>query len=272
MPIGAAYNRATTIPFVGKFVGPWLKMIRAGEHARELDMIAAGFLDQNPHEIFAEFNPETTEHVFRVRVHRQPPPIIGILAGDVAHAMRSALDYAIGESIAANIGSWPSSHQKFEFPIFDSPAKYSSARRKNDGLADAALPLLEAMQPYYTANNVRGLLLWQLHRLDIEEKHRQLVAVAGGVATTRLAHIGKGGAAAFSVPDQPFMQFPLEDGGVVLRFCSAPDPESKIELDLQDWVALQNPAEVSGQPIVPLLARIFDEVKSRLTELEALLP
>lgn len=246
-------------------------MIRASEHARELDTITAAFLDRNPHEILAEFNPASTEYIFKVRVREQPPAIIGILAGEVAHGLRSALDYAVGELIASNCGAPPSAQQNFEFPIFSSPAKYSDRLRKNAGLPSTALPLLEAMQPYHSANGDRGALLWQLHRLDIEEKHRQLVAAAGGLGTMRLAHTGKGGTAAFAVPDQPLTHFPLEDGAVILRFWSEPDPDSKIKLDFQDWVAIRNPAEISGQPIVPVLARIFDEVKACISELEALI-
>ena len=74
------------------------------------------------------------------------------------------------------------------------------------------------------------------------------------------------------MPDQPFGAFPLEDGAIVLRFNAAPDPDHHIEVDLTHWIALQNPDEVSGAPLVPLLARMFDEVKSCISILEEFLP
>ena len=168
---------------MNKFAGPWLKMIRAAELAKELDSVVGSFLDSKPHSVSAAYDAQTTEYAFRVHVRDTPPPIIGLLAGETAHAMRSALDYAIGELIAASADASRPPRQNFAFPIFETPAHYAKVMRRNDGLPVAAVPILEGMQPY-NENAGRGGLLWQLHRLDIEDKHRQLVASAGGMAMT----------------------------------------------------------------------------------------
>jgi hypothetical protein len=98
------------------------------------------------------------------------PDSISLRLGDAVHNLRSSLDYIAYAMVRAN-GKEPT--RDTCFPIADPAKKYtpSFAERATHGMSVAAQREIDSVQPYNTGNPT----LWNLHRLDIEDKHRLLV-------------------------------------------------------------------------------------------------
>ncbi len=142
------------------------KLDWAKQHLKKFNAASRVFHDTNPLSTFTKVNPETGELVYYVGEIPEIPAHISLIAGDVLHSLRSALDYlACGmvETVTTNT----------KFPIGHSAQAYkSSLGRLVPGLNQEALEVLHEIKPYQGGN----LLLWTLHRLDNIDKHRLLLA------------------------------------------------------------------------------------------------
>jgi hypothetical protein len=152
-------------------VGPRVKIQRAKKHIHELDADIAAFLKANPYRVFTEDEADTGDKVWRVQVGKHPPPRWSAIAGDAVHSLRSALDLLISQLVLANGRTVT---DKTAFPIWGAESKYKSGRPGYaKGASKAALDILYALKPYKGGHDG----LWRLHRLDIVDKHRLLLAV-----------------------------------------------------------------------------------------------
>jgi hypothetical protein len=150
---------------------------------------------KKPYTAAIENGPGPNEFVVRAKILQPPDHMFAILAGEIAHHLRSALDYAIGELITVHTGRPPKSDYQFEFPIFDDARKFRKTKeRKRDGIPSGAETFLEAAQPYHILNRGGYSSLWYLHRINIEDKHRALHLMGGGAAVPIISHSGAGGA------------------------------------------------------------------------------
>src|SRR5262249_54871851 len=107
---------------------------------------------------------------------------------------------------------------------------------KVKGASTAAIDLVKELKPYEGGNR----LLWQLHELDIRDKHRLLVPVGAahkGI-TVRFELSDPASGKMFSFPELPILaadrQFPLKDGAELYRepLISALKNETKIDLEI----------------------------------------
>lgn len=96
--------------------------------------------------------------------------------GDAVHNMRSALDLWITERLFAETGSRPPNN--FDFPIYPNDGMFKGwiTRNKHLRLTDPLMDELEAIQPYHHDGKDDEALM-SLHKLDIEDKHRSLLAL-----------------------------------------------------------------------------------------------
>lgn len=81
--------------------GVHLKFQRAREHVAELERRVGEFLDSMPFEVYEEEEQETGDLLYRVRVHRQPPPELSVVIGDLVHNCRTALDHLAWQLVLA---------------------------------------------------------------------------------------------------------------------------------------------------------------------------
>jgi hypothetical protein len=142
------------------------KLDWAKQHLKKFNAATRVFHDTHPFTTFIKENPETGELVYYVGEIPEIPAHISLIAGDVLHSLRSALDYLA-------CGMVPTVTANTKFPIGHSAQHYkSSLGRLVPGLSQKALEVLEEIKPYQGGN----LLLWTLHRLDNIDKHRLLLA------------------------------------------------------------------------------------------------
>lgn len=170
-----------------------LKVDRAEQHLgdlkREIDRYAEQHAYKAVHHVGGV---KCHEHPdcwrYRLQITQEPDPWLAILAGDVVHNLRSALDHIA-------VALVPSSRRyKASFPIrMEDPwvrengryvAKPETRRSFNTavkGMPAAAITAIKELQPYKEGPDARIHLLAQLSTLENADKHRQLIPFAAGL-------------------------------------------------------------------------------------------
>jgi hypothetical protein len=160
----------------------FVKLDRADEHFDSVRMEIEAWTENGGYAFSRTQNHDLTEHRFHVCFNRQPDLVRwGLIAGDCAHNLRSALDHVAWEC-ASRHGEPPDGT---EYPIFRDKARYLAERgaeRKIAGIKDPAIrTLIEESQPWKRTSeesdrDPRGPAdrnpLWILHELDRVDKHR----------------------------------------------------------------------------------------------------
>jgi hypothetical protein len=115
-------------------------------------------------------------HVYRVI---DPPPdgrYWGAQIGAVAHALRSSLEHLAWQLVIANQGS---PNNSTHFPIYERKPDKGKELGVTGGVPSEALKIIEAAQPYNGTSG--GKKLAAIHKLDVFDKHRELVVTAARV-------------------------------------------------------------------------------------------
>lgn len=109
--------------------------------------------------------------VARLRIHEQIPADWGMIIGDIIHNLRSALDLLISDLLIVN-GNKPT--ESSSFPVSKSEKVFlDQGIRKVEGINDAAIEIIKELKLYKDGNPT----LWELHQLDIIDKHRAIIPV-----------------------------------------------------------------------------------------------
>ncbi len=257
------------------FDGCRLKLTRAREHLDDLNRRIQLFYSEepDPQTVFWDQSREPDEYVVRARIRKSPDAILGLITGEASHHLRSALDHAIGELIEVTTGAPPPSSHNFGFPIFAERGEDTDGKlkRMTRGVSPLTFAFIERIQPYQYKEPKRHIL-WVLHRMDIENKHRSLHVLLGAAGIRRITHTGSGGASAFSVPERWVnnpVSFPLEDGTEVCSFSSRDPSHPGVNVELDLFIGLAAPSEAFGVPIQAILDAATKNVEELLTALMA---
>jgi hypothetical protein len=241
-----------------------LKVERANQHFRELQIARDRFLKADPYRIESNLDPKTGNKIFYAADVRTPPAEIGIVAGDVIHNLRSALDHLACQLVIAN-GCAPT--RATCFPIFDSATKYkSSSAGKVTGMAQAAIDIIDATKPYKGGN---GAGLWVLHYLDIADKHHALLTTLLNLTRVDFTITGYWEPGYKGVGDIAFPGFgkPLEDGTII----AIRDPNAHNDMNFAIDIAFIEPPVIKRKPIIETVQCLTDCVNDLITNLKPLL-
>lgn len=201
----------------------------------------------------------TPEGLVLTRVPETLPSTIAVLMGDSIHNARSALDHLIGALVIANGNK---ETDTTGFPLWKDEASYFRARPGSAvGISDAALRVLYSLRPYREGNPD----LWMLHRLDVTDKHRLLLATAAVTGPTMpVVRLGTAGGALRLSVDRVDAESVKPCVGDVLAHPPA-DP------DQPDIVALRAGVDIRLQIDEPVVfgEKFADVVLVRLVELAA---
>src|SRR5687768_2236284 len=152
---------------------------RAGEHLADLAAEADGCVQRYKDGITHSLDVERSLYLYNFGQLNTPEYRLGILAGEVAHSLRSALNH-IAHALVP-------SAEKIDFPIFDNGSRCSRALQdfppefRNE---------LRRWQPYNAGKHAHDHPLWVIHRLDIVEKHQCVPASPVSVSMGRPTIIG----------------------------------------------------------------------------------
>lgn len=202
-----------------------------------------------------------------------------VIAGEVVHQLRSALDHLACQLVEANHGSVTN---KTAFPIFDSPNE-CEARIEGilKGASVEAISFIKALKPYKGGNQ----MLFALHRLDITDKHRLLIAVGAAREPVRVP--GSAQAArykdkgirvipqksdgTFEVEFAPFIDvFPLEDDAEIFRRTN--DPKLYPNANLTFEIAFGEKGVFDREPLVPSLFNLTYAIEAIIKTIFNALP
>ena len=157
------------------------KIRRAETHFSELVAGAKVFLaaDPEPYPIVTEDDPESRDRIYRMEIVRHPPAAEwGVLAGDVIHNLRSALDHlAYALCLAHSPSGTPPSGT--EFPIFADEDLFDQTARggglyKIRGMSGEVQKAVRQLQPFQHGAAAKSQSLWLLHEMSNIDKHRYL--------------------------------------------------------------------------------------------------
>jgi len=157
------------------------KIKRAEKHIADFIAETAGFMQPDPYGVIEETDPNTREKFHVIKTVPTIPRPLRIIAGDAIQNLRSALDYlAYGLVVVANAKPTHDTGYPIStgMPKPDDPNSRFSAQVR--GMRQDAIDAIKATKPYKRGNYA----LWRLHRLNIIDKHRVLMA-----ATTSASHI-----------------------------------------------------------------------------------
>jgi len=264
-----------------KLAGVWTKIDRAKKLLNELNSVSQEFLNGSFHQIRYEDNPSTGLRTFYLANEVPIPNEIAAIAGDVIQNLRTALDHlAFALCMAGPNGVPATARKKIYFPIADSSAKYASTRDGQLlGLPDpAATKLIDNIQPY---QNGRGDVLFRLHRLNLTDKHRLLLAVIsqprviGSNSAGFLVLRFPGIADHSESPKMPhFYELPLQSKPFL-----AGDPlwirpigsETAEDMHFFFGISVNEPEILSCRPLLPTLREMADFVAGMVPTFEGFL-
>jgi len=191
----------------------------------------------HPYHVVPQIDPKTGRWLLIAKgeVPDEPVPLdIGVVAGDFAHNLRSALNYLVWQLATPPVGTGPGNDT--QFPIFfDHPPRVyklppadrfrSSQNRFLAGVRDPHRAFIERLQPYHGGHRSNLELLAILNDLD---KHR---VISGRAVHAGLRPIFAG----FGDVLIEYSPFPaLYDGAELARLLVVrPDPGQQVGVNLK---------------------------------------
>jgi hypothetical protein len=241
-----------------------VKIERAKEHIGNLAAEIQAFWDSGPYEIVTDDDSEPEHIVYRVLLKGQPAPRLGAIAGDAVHNLRASLDLLIWQLVLAN-GKTPDPDFA-KFRIFKHPNEVGPGLGKIEGLPESAVDRIKAFRPYESGNH----LLYQLHRLDIADKHHVLlpaVFVGGMMAfNVQKTREVRDEALRSGQPPPPFVfakyggSHPVEDKTEIFRVPKG-DAHMYMKPQFSRDIAFREPEIVKGQSVLGLLHQFANLVE-----------
>lgn len=168
---GSAYLTGLTHPLDGARA----KLQRCEDVIEQLNAAVVAYLNESPYEVIGEFQPERSEYVLRGRVTKAVPLAIGVIAGEVCHNMRSALDH-LAWQLALLTTPAPSRSTQFPIALTEEEFRSKIGQMMIRDLSIAHRTAIEALQPYHggDADALRDLRI-----LSNTDKHRVINATIG---------------------------------------------------------------------------------------------
>lgn len=255
--------------------GAYLKVARATKHLKHLQTALGGWLEEGKG-YGSAVEPEADGwQLFRCELREDFPLHLGVIVGEIAHNVRSALDHLAWELVEMSGGN-PGKHTGF--PIFTSPTKWKTRvqdpylrpnkfRRKSPlkGIRQDIYDDIEELQPYkrkggFSPGRQR---LAELAWLNNADKHRTLHIAYGVVSDADITVEFSRPEIVLALEKEVFVepgQF-LEDGLklVRVRVTARPDADSEPDgkLVLPVGIVLAQQDDFVGYPA---LAGAIDEV------------
>lgn len=255
------------------FSSVWRKIERAKKHTNDLEAEIIAFWDTKPYEIETQGNPKTGPGSYRIKGTPKPlPESVPLIAGDAVHNLRAALDHFACGSVATDTTNTA-------FPVWRANRTPTGVEWKGlvkgklSGASPRLIKAVTAVKAYKAGN---GEDVWAIDNLDRIDKHRLLIAAAGihGMITLDFADgwpPGMLNEIGITIPTgiqyalSPVGWTPIEEGTVLLAVQRADGYNAEPKFAFE--VALGEPGVLKGEPVVPTLRRLIDEVESLLKRL-----
>lgn len=153
------------------------KIERANGLLAALERDSSAFLAEN-YRVEGCLDRKTRKYRFLAVGDPVLPPHLSIPIGEIVYHLRTVLDHLVFV-LAGGQGN----PTKLAFPVCRREGEFRLALKRGalQGVPEKAVQVIEGLQPYRTSPNPRQATLYQLHNLNIIDKHRLLLATAACV-------------------------------------------------------------------------------------------
>jgi|RhiMetdeSRZDD1v2_1073273.scaffolds.fasta_scaffold175905_2 hypothetical protein len=160
--------------------GVWAKIERAEKHISDFRKGGQTFLQNNPYTLAHKPDPNTGRDILFYKDIKTTPIELSLLIGDAIHNLRSALDLLACQLVRLNVVNHNCAD--ISFPIADNAKKFKTLLNsaKVQLLGQGAVQILQQLEPYQGGKRHE---LWQLHRLNVQDKHRLLIVALAGIGS-----------------------------------------------------------------------------------------
>ena len=241
-----------------RLVSSRLKTDRARKHLAELRGKLEAFFATDPYKIAATRDSVSRRPTYYVESVRDTPIAVSVVAGDVLHELKCALDHLAYQLYLVGSGRSSGARHVY-FPVSDDAARYKSeSRRKTEGMKRQAIAALAELEPY---EGGKGSILWRLHRLNNIDKHRLLITAGSAYRAVDISHTFKALAPEVSFPSvflKPESRLcPLKAGDRL--FTDLPDAEIS-QMRFAFEIAFSEPHVAEGLALTDTLHEMVDAV------------
>lgn len=157
------------------------KIERSVSQIDDLDSRIKAFFKTNPHGVDTGLNADGTEQIWRFKLNRKLPTEFSIIIGEILHNLRSPLDQAACAIALQNNRS----ENGVCFPFGQDKNAFETALGNQKKLPGDAINIIHNAKPYKGGDD----LLWALHDLNRQDKHRVGVVPINMPAETSVSHI-----------------------------------------------------------------------------------
>jgi hypothetical protein len=196
------------------------KVSRARKHVDEFRDGVRTFTDRAPYVPRGEYDASSNEFIIRAAANSAfagIPLELPLIAGDVAHQLRSALDHLVWQLVIQNTGEEPVG-TKSGFPIFLNEAGYDArAAAMIAGVSEEASVRIRAAQPFHAGQDADRVWTWVLHQLNNTDKHRLIPVTIDYTFVGHVRMTTADGTVTEILPPLEEVRDPLHDGMEIVR-------------------------------------------------------
>src|SRR5713101_158737 len=196
------------------------KIHRARFHIGELGEMVRAFVEHSPYNVHLAVDEAANEVVFTAVANPLFSPTsitLTLIAGEVAHQLRSALDHLVWQLVIANTGQ-PPQGTRSQFPIFKTEAGYDQrAADMIEGVSANAATRIRAAQPFHAGAHAERVLTWVVHELNNTDKHRIIPLTTTYSFVGRLLMVKADGTEVEILPRRKYVRESLHDGEEIVR-------------------------------------------------------
>lgn len=216
----------------------WLKLERAEENFRDLTDEILRYTNTNPYEAVRAPPPDEQPDIwlYRLRITEQPDARVALIAGDLAHNIRTIFDHLAVAVTGHRDASFPVCYKDPWETLSDGSLRperekaRASFESKLDGASTDAVALVKALQPYSAGDDWANHPLGIISKLDNADKHRNMIPTTVGVSDG-VSYVARRSGVEF-IFYWPF----CNDGAEVAKFAWAgPDipPETEVKVHVR---------------------------------------
>jgi hypothetical protein len=257
------------------FAGVLAKVERAKNHLAELEQSIVAYMASDPYSIGTTGDPYNGPGAWIISEIREPPPVqIALIAGDAIHNARAAFDHLIWVSTS-------NPTQETAFPVWRNPTVptpnswRSTVEQRTKGVSRQLKDAIAKLQAYPGGS---AQWLWELHQLDIIDKHHLVIST---LSAHRQVIMSATGFLKAAFPDQADLQelppadiainsaewTPIKVGSELLVIEGPEGIKYDGFFKFPIYLGLSEPQVLAGQPVMETISRIVDESERLITNL-----
>lgn len=233
-----------------------MRIARAKEHIRNLDRRVKRFFDSKPYANVIERDENGTQDLHKVKLTKSFPAGITSVAAEAIEGLRSALDQAAFATATFTGIKHPKSAY---FPISRTESDLDAViRGRCKNIPPDIVALFRSFNPYKGGND----LIWALNNACNTSKHGIVVPVGMAASEMHINHMKISGSGGIPIP-----VWDRERNEIVFA-TTGHNTEFQYDLNISFFVAFGEVDGIGGQPAVPILNAIANEVNSIVFAIE----